>query len=124
VQSRCVAERAESDLVYVDKQLMIRRVAADSMSISGVIDAYNIDAFARSLYSSLDGEGDLHIDLSLLEFCDVNGIRALVAAAERVSDGRRLVLHGLPEQLRNVMIVVGWADLPGLVIGEPGETSP
>ena len=115
-----MAERAEDDLLYVDKQLVIRRTSR-GLSVSGVIDHYNVDSFARSLTSSLDGVGDLNIDLSELEFCDVSGIRALVRAAECLNDGRRMVLHGLPPQLQTVMTVVGWTDLPGLVIAEPEE---
>jgi anti-anti-sigma factor len=113
-----VAERAE-DYVYIDKQLVIRRTAA-GLSISGVIDSYNVHSFSRSLNASLNGEGDVNIELGELEFCDVSGIRALVGAAECLESGRRLVLHGLPRQLRTVMALVGWADMPGLVIGEVG----
>jgi anti-anti-sigma factor len=116
-----VAERVESDLVYRDKQLLITRTyAPEGLRISGVIDHYNVDSFARSLNASLEGEGDLHIDLSQLEFCDVSGIRALVAAAEHLNGGRRLVLHGLPVQLQTVMAAVGWTDMPGLMIAEAG----
>jgi len=98
---------------------MIRRTSGpEGLSVSGVIDYYNLDSFARSLNASREGEGDLHIDLGQLEFCDVGGIRVLVAAAERVNGRRRLVLHGLPSQLQIVMTAVGWADLPGLVIGD------
>jgi anti-anti-sigma regulatory factor len=105
--------------LYADKQLVIKRgLAPESLCITGVIDLYNVDSFIRSLNSSLPGEGDLHVDLSRLEFCDVSGIRALVSAAERLDGRRRLVLHGLAPQLRTVMTVVGWADLPGLVIGD------
>ena len=114
-----MAERAEYDLVYVDKQLVIRRTSArGGICVTGVIDLFNVEAFARSLNMQLDGVGDLHVDLSRLEFCDVSGIRALVTAAERLDDGRRLVLHGLPRQLQRVMTVVGWTNLPGLVIDE------
>jgi anti-anti-sigma factor len=114
-----LAERVENDLIYSDKQLMITRTSApEGLRISGVIDHYNVDSFARSLNALLEGEGDLHIDLSELEFCDVRGIRVLVAAAERVNGSRRLVLHGLPAQLQTVMTAVGWTDLPGLAIGE------
>jgi len=116
-----VAERVENDLVYRDKQLLITRTyAPEGLRISGVIDYYNVDSFARSLNSSLEGEGDLHIDLSELEFCDVSGIRALVSAAEQLNGRRRLVLHGLPAQLRTVMTAVGWTDMPGLMIAEAG----
>ncbi len=115
-----MAERAEADLIYADKQLVIRQTwEPPGLSISGVIDLFNVDAFARSLNSSLDGDGDLNIDLSELEFCDVSGIRALVSAAERMGRRRRMVLLGLPPQLQTVMTVVGWTDLPGLVLGEP-----
>jgi anti-anti-sigma factor len=119
-----VAERAETHLIYSDKQLTITRTWEPSgLSISGVIDLFNVDSFARALDSSLDGDGDLRVDLSELEFWDVSGIRALVKAAERAGGRRRLVLLGLPPRLETVMTTVGWADLPGLVIGEPdGET--
>jgi anti-anti-sigma factor len=113
-----VAERAE-DFVYIDKQLVIRRTPT-GLSISGVIDNYNVDSFSRSLNASLGGEGDVNVDLSELEFCDVSGIRALVKAAECLDNGRRLVLYGLPQQLRTVMTLVGWTDMPSLVIGEAG----
>ena len=117
-----MAVRAEDEdgIVYADKQLVIKRTSApDGLRITGVIDLFNVDAFSRTINSSLAGEGDLHIDLSRLEFCDVSGIRALVSAAERVAGRRRLVLQGLPPQLRTAMTVVGWADLPGLVIDQP-----
>ena len=65
--------------------------------------------------------GDLRVDLRDLEFCDVSGIRALVSAAKDLHQGRRLVLTGLPAQLRNVMTLVGWNDLPGMVINDSDE---
>ena len=118
-----MAIRAEDDdPLYADKQLVIRRISTpEGLRITGVIDLFNVDSFARTLNASLSGEGDLHIDLTRLEFCDVSGIRVLVSAAERVEGRRRLFLHGLPPQLRTVMAVVGWTDLPGLVIDEPAS---
>ncbi|HEY2598289.1 MAG TPA: STAS domain-containing protein [Candidatus Dormibacteraeota bacterium] len=118
-----MAQRADDDRVYADKQLVIRRTSApEGLTVSGAIDAYNVDAFARTLDLSLEGKGDLTIDLQDLEFCDVSAIRALVAAAKNVDDGRRLVLSGLPEPLRNVMTIVGWNDIPGLVISDADPT--
>jgi anti-anti-sigma regulatory factor len=116
------AEWAEEDVLYADKQLVIRRTSSpDGLSVAGVIDAFNVDAFVRSLNSSLDGEGDLRVDLNLLEFSDLSGIKALVSTAEGIDGGRRLVLHGLPQELRTVMTLVGWTDLPGLAIAESGD---
>jgi anti-anti-sigma regulatory factor len=118
-----MAERADEAVVYADKQLVIRRTfAPDGLSVDGVIDAFNVDAFARSLDSSHAGDGDLRVDLNLLEFSDLSGIRALISTAQGFHEGRRLVLHGLPEEIRTVMTVVGWTNLPGLVIAESGDT--
>jgi anti-anti-sigma regulatory factor len=110
----------EGDQVYADKQLIVFRTGAPAeLSLSGAIDFYNADAVAAALIAELQqsgdvstalsdaitGNGDLHLDLSRLEFTDVTGIRALVRIAETAGVGRRLVLRG-------------WGDLPNLVIDE------
>jgi anti-anti-sigma regulatory factor len=122
----------ERDVVYVDKQLVVSRTSTPpGLSLTGAIDYYNADAVAAALMSELGagdvsvvladaitGNGDLHLDLTRLEFTDVTGIRALVRIAENAGDGRRLVLRGLPARIRTVITVVGWGDLPSLVIDE------
>jgi anti-anti-sigma regulatory factor len=125
--------RTEGDVVYVDKQLVIARTSSPpGLSLTGAIDYYNADAVAAALMSELlsagdvsvmladaiTGNGDLHLDLTTLEFTDVTGIRALVRIAESAGDGRRLVLRGLPPRIKTVIAVVGWGDLPSLVIDE------
>jgi anti-anti-sigma regulatory factor len=128
----------EGDQVYSDKQLVILRTGIPGeLSITGAIDYYNADAVASAvagelhsaersteLADAISGNGDLHVDLSRLEFTDVAGIRALVQVAENAGDGRRLVLRGLPPRIRMVMAVVGWGDLPNLVIEEPAGEQP
>ena len=126
----------EGDEVYIDKQLVITRTGIPSgLSVSGSIDYYNAEAVAaaltRELHSAvpgadglsdaINGNGDLHIDVTCLEFADVAGIRALVRIAENSGFGRRLVLRGLPARIRTVIAVVGWSDLPNLVLEEEGE---
>lgn len=123
----------EGDHVYADKQLVVSRMGAPAkLSITGAIDYNNADAVAAALVAELHqtadvstalsdaitGNGDLHLDVSRLEFMDVTGIRALVRIAETAGIGRRLVLRGLPPRIRTVMVVVGWGDLPNLVIDE------
>ena len=49
-------------------------------------------------------------------FCDVSGIRAIVATAANLDGGRRMFLHGLDPQLQKVFKVVGWAGMQSLVI--------
>jgi anti-anti-sigma regulatory factor len=123
----------EGDVVYADKQLVISRTSSpQGLSLTGAIDYYNADRVATALMSELrtagdvsvlladaiNGNGDLHLDLTQLEFTDVTGIRALVRIAENAGDGRRLVLRGLPPRIKTVIAVVGWGDLPSLVIDE------
>jgi anti-anti-sigma regulatory factor len=123
----------EGDQVYADRQLTVSRTRAPAeLSLTGAIDYYNAEAVATALIAELQqtadvstalsdaitGNGDLHLDLSRLEFTDVTGIRALVRIAETAGVGRRLVLRGLPPRIRTVMVVVGWGDLPNLVIEE------
>lgn len=74
---------------------------------------------AAELSDAISGHGDLHLDLSKLEFTDVSGLRALVQVAENAGNNRRLVPRGLPPRIRMVMAAVGWGDLPNLVIEEP-----
>jgi len=129
-----LSQGSDYERVYADKQLVISRTdSAEGLSITGAIDYYNAEAVAEALTSvfhgdgevhailadAITGNGDLHLDLSRLEFTDVTGIRALVRIAENAGDGRKLVLRGLPASIVKVMTVVGWSELPNLVI-EPG----
>jgi len=126
-----LSQGLDREPVYSDKQLVISRTDSDSgLSISGAIDYYNAEAVAAALTEvfqgdgeahalladAITGNGDLHLDLTRLEFTDVTGIRALVRIAENAGDGRRLVLRGLPPSIVKVMTVVGWSELPNLVI--------
>jgi anti-anti-sigma regulatory factor len=112
----------EGEPMYADKQLMIRHTVPDNgLSFAGIIDVFNADSVAASLKSQLNGEGDLHLDVSRVEFCDVSGIRALVAAAESAPGSRRLVLHGLPPLLQRVMTLVGWGELPSMALCDCGK---
>lgn len=118
--------------VYGDKQVVVSRDALGRLVIAGAIDYFNAgpiaavltlelerpfpDAHPAALGGAAYRDGDLQVDLSRLEFSDVTGIRALVGVAERAAGGRRLVLRGLPPEISRVMAVVGWSDLPNLVV--------
>ncbi len=121
----------EGDRVYADKQLVISRgESGDALTIAGSIDNFNADAVSRVLTGEMDFErsaargltqavsagGNLHVDLSRLEFADVSGIQAIVGAAKNAVGKRRLVLSGLPPRIASVMSVVSWIELPNIVI--------
>lgn len=103
--------------LYEDVQLRISRNRQTGwLGFSGEIDSWNVEAVNAVLEKALKGQGDVHVDLSRLVFCDVTGIRALVALAGKLKSGRRLVLHGLDPRLQRVFGVIGWGELPSLRI--------
>ena len=104
-----------------DTQLRVSRNREKGwLRISGEVDSWNVGAVREALQAALFEKGDIHIDVSHLLFCDVTGIRALVGAASHLTDGRRLILHGLNPQLQRVVEVVGWGGMPSLVIEANG----
>jgi anti-anti-sigma factor len=103
--------------VYADKHLLVTRtVAPPGLRFAGEMDMTNSEAVMNGLKITFPHNGDHHLDLSALSFCDISGIRALIEIATELGDGRRLLLHGLPDQLQTVLRVTGWSDLPNLAI--------
>ena len=108
--------------MYADRHLVVTRTETPlGLRFAGEIDMTNSDAVMRAVRIVLSESGDPHLDLSGLSFCDISGIRALVDAATELDDGRRMLLHGLPEQLQTVMRVTGWSDLPTLTLCSCGQ---
>jgi len=110
--------------VYADKHLLVTRTTTPpGLRFAGEIDMTNSDAVMQGLRIAFPDGGDHHLDLSALSFCDISGIRGLVAIATELGAGSRLLLHGLPHQLQTVMRVTGWSDLPNLSICACGATA-
>lgn len=108
--------------VYADKQLVVLRTSIPpGIRFAGEIDASNSHSVGASVAAAAAHGRDLHVDVSSLLFCDISGIRELVAAAERLQAGRRMLLHGMPSRLETVIRVVGWNELPTLVVCECGS---
>jgi anti-anti-sigma regulatory factor len=113
-------------VAYRDKQLVVLRILRPSgLRFIGAIDAFNVSRVEEILAHALNGESDhdVHMDVSLIEFVDVSGIRAFVAAAEKTDGHHRMILYGLPPLMSKVMDVVGWSDSPTLFIST-GEFPP
>jgi anti-anti-sigma regulatory factor len=116
------APEAARGHVYADKQLVVAQTDSPAgISFSGEIDASNSHAVGSSIATEMTPGKDLHVDVSEVIFCDISGIRAFVAVAEGLPEGRRLLLHGMPAALETVMRVVGWNRLPALVVCECGS---
>jgi anti-anti-sigma factor len=102
--------------IYADKQLVVTRTLEPyGLCFSGEIDITNSKAVPRALSLAFVRNGDMHLDVSGLIFCDISGIRSFVDAAEAMDEGH-LLLHGLPPLLQKVMRVTGWSDMQSLVI--------
>ena len=102
--------------IYADKQLVVTRtIEPYGLCFSGEIDIANSHAVRQSLSMAFVRDGNMHLDLTGLIFCDISGIRSFVEAAEAM-DGGRLMLHGLPPLLQRVMKVTGWSDMDSLVL--------
>ncbi len=102
--------------MYADRQLVVIRTELPAgLRFAGEIDVTNSAAVGESLRVGFGNAGDAHVDVSRLSFCDISGIRAMVDAALDLRD-RRLLLHGLPDQLQAVMNVTGWSSLPNLAL--------
>jgi anti-anti-sigma factor len=108
--------------LYADKQLMVACTGSPpTISFAGEIDASNSHSVSSSIATAMTPGNDLHVDVSQVMFCDISGIRAFVSVAEGLPAGRRLLLHGMPAALENVMRVVGWNRLPALLVCECGS---
>lgn len=102
--------------IYADKQLVVTRTLEPyGLCFAGEIDLTNSHAVPLSISMAFVRNGDMHLDVTGLIFCDISGIRSFVDAAEAM-DGGRLMLHGLPALLQKVMNVTGWSDMDSLVI--------
>jgi anti-anti-sigma factor len=107
--------------VYADSHLVVTRTHDPyGLRLAGEIDVSNSDVVAESMRLTMGESEHPHLDLSGLSFSDVSGIRALVELAQSLGDGRRLLLHGLPRQLRTIMQVTGWSNLPTLSLCKCG----
>ncbi|MEU8143251.1 STAS domain-containing protein [Nonomuraea sp. NPDC048901] len=83
------------------------------LRIEGELDHATLPALTGAL-AALAGGGGFCVDLGGLVFCDVGGLRALVAAAAGMRDGHALTLRSPSPQLRRLFQLTGWHQTAGL----------
>jgi anti-anti-sigma regulatory factor len=97
---------------------VLRMTPADGVPglvIAGEIDESTYRRLVRGL-GALNPHGDVHIDLSGVDFCDLAGLRAIVCVTE-ADDGsgpRHLTLHAVPDRIRRILEILGWDGMPGV----------
>ncbi len=108
-------------LIYDDGVLRITGVRP-VFAIAGEIDESTYAGLVGVLDELGDTGGEVQLDLAGVQYCDLAGLRAIVAltGAGHVGNGRRVVLRDVPPHLRKVLEIVGWDTTPGLTMDGPG----
>jgi anti-anti-sigma regulatory factor len=109
--------RAGADAVFDDGVLTIVPLfAPPGLRLSGAIDESTLPGLVEALRDAADGSAHLCLDLSRLDFCDLDGLRTLIRANElsTVLD-RQVILRSMPGCMELMMRVCGWDTAPGIV---------
>jgi len=105
--------------VYDDGVLRITATSIPpGLAIAGEIDESTYGALVAKLAEFASGAAEFHVSLAGVQYCDLAGLRAIVALASAAdgSQSRQVVLHDVPRQLRTALRLVGWDAIPGLVV--------
>jgi anti-anti-sigma factor len=97
-------------------RVVAERDDRNGLVLSGELDMDSVAYLCARLTEQVAQDADLVVETGGLSFIDVSGCRALVQAAEQLSDGRRLVLAHPPRTLERILSLCGWADHPRLVL--------
>lgn len=117
-------------MVFGGGALRIGRAGSQSrLVIVGDIDEFTHAGLTAVLSSITSSPGEIHIDLSGVEYCDIAGLRAFVALSQASRPGshdhsRRVILQELPAHLKALLQILGWDSAPGLMIAEPSDRLP
>ncbi|WP_042404050.1 MEDS domain-containing protein [Streptacidiphilus carbonis] len=109
--------RAAENAQFEDGELVIlrRHGATPGLGLSGAVGDTGHSPLAQALKAALaDGaetDQDLHVDMSGLDFIDLEGLRLLMATRQDLSDGRSLHLERPAAHVRRVIRMAGWDTL-------------
>jgi anti-anti-sigma regulatory factor len=92
------------------------------LRLIGEVDTTLCDALSRALATAAGAyPGDVHADLGGVSFIDVDGLRALVAAAGALASQRMLILDSVPWHVARLLELMGWDEAPGLRVEVGGR---
>ncbi|XRQ05038.1 MEDS domain-containing protein [Actinomadura welshii] len=96
---------------------IVRTFEPAGLRLVGELDAARHSVFAEKLAQVSTERRRVHLDLSRLSFIDLGGLNLLARHAIGLPAGEPLVLDHLAPDVENVIEMVGWHRLPGLVRG-------
>lgn len=95
---------------------IVEEPACRRVFVDGELDLRTAPLLAAALS---DAARSICIDVSGVEFCDVTGINVILEADQRVSAaGHRLLLIGVPPQLRHLLRVLALDDALTVELGD------
>lgn len=108
---------AVADPLYADALVTVTRVYDPvGLRVAGDIDMTNACAWQSVVAAAANGHREVHVDLSSLGFIDVQGVRALVRAADGITDGGQLVVDSPPAEFVRVLRLLGWDQSTNLLV--------
>ncbi|GAA4080769.1 MEDS domain-containing protein [Actinomadura miaoliensis] len=96
---------------------IVRTFEPHGLRVEGELDAARHTVFADRLARVTATRRRTHLDLSGLRFIDVAGLALLARHAAGLPGGRGLVLDDVPAGVAELIDMVGWRRLPGLLRG-------
>jgi anti-anti-sigma regulatory factor len=97
---------------------MTRTYAPYGLRLEGEIDGARHQAFTRTLAAVSDPRSEVHLELCGLRFIDLGALNLIGTQALRLTRGRGLVLDNPSPDLENVITMVGFDRLPGVIRGQ------
>jgi ABC-type transporter Mla MlaB component len=108
---------------------VVRIICAGSpevVLIAGEIDQAHYLGLVSTLEDLVDPEGDVHVNLAELAYCDLAGLQAILRLTrtgreDQGHHGRSLYLDDVPPHLVTVLRILGWDSTPGLIMDEAAQ---
>lgn len=85
------------------------------LRLVGELDVSTVGEFEEAL-ASLEGRGQVKVDLSELTFIDSSGLHAIVAFAGTANGDGPVIVQGVSERMRRVFEITNVAQHPNLEI--------
>jgi ABC-type transporter Mla MlaB component len=101
----------------------------EAVLIAGEIDQASHLGLVSTLQDLVAPEGDVHVNLAELAYCDLAGLRAILRLAgtgreDQPHNGRSLFLDDVPHHLATVLWILGWDSTPRLIITQAAARLP
>jgi anti-anti-sigma factor len=89
-----------------------RKDGAVVLGVSGRVDASNASVLEQRILALIGaGEKRLVLDCAQLQYMSSAGLRVLLVAAKRLSDGGKLGIAALNSQIREVFDIAGFSSI-------------